>query len=209
MLAQFDFMAASSSGVWHAPVGWVDPSGHPSLPDEVTYNDDLLLGFNFDSDDDHWGEDGETWLGESLDEEVSVEEAEQHATDILMSKYHNGGRMYATDICKLCYWLKKAGLSFSVAALAKKPGLHTSNYNRHVKHVLGMDQEDETLQHLSVPVSDVVDGSRSEYLLPVIHPHELLNKEFSESPELKTKLATHVRENKLPPLYTDHPVAIS
>ena len=84
-------MAASSSGIWDAPVEWVDPSGDPSLPDEVIYNDDLLSGFNFDSDDDHWGEDGETWLGDSFDKQVSLEEAEQHATDILMSKYHNGG----------------------------------------------------------------------------------------------------------------------
>ena len=97
----------------------------------------------------------------------------------------------------------------AVSELALRPGLDTTRYSKHLKRVLGLDEEDEMLQHLVVPVSDRSDGSRSTYKLPVILPHELLNKEMSENPRLDAKLADHVRRDLLPPIVTRHPVFIA
>ena len=205
---------AASSEWWGAPAEWFDPSEPvPELAVPADEEDDLLGSPSFDLDIDqcmYWADDGETWIGDASGdgEGVSAEEAESHAANMMLSKYHSG-KWHATDICKLCYWLKCAGLKHAVAELSKKPGQHSSNYNKHMKHVIGLDGQGETLQHLSVPVSDNADGSRGRYDLHVIHPHEALNKEISESPELHDTLATHVRESKLPPIYTQHPVAIA
>ena len=94
----------------------------------------------------------------------------------------------------------------AVAELALRPGLHSSRYNEHVKRVLGLGGESETVQHIETPISDVTDGSRTTFKMPVIPPHEELNKEMSEHPELATKLQKMVDEDELPDIVTQHPV---
>ena len=205
-------MASSSS--WQDPHEWVDPSAagsNPSGPEALGHVQfEWVSNDTIGIDRDQYASwDGDTWVGD-VDEsaEVSNEEAERNMVGILVDKL-NSGKLHATDICKLCYWAKGFGAKYSVADLAKPPGLGSSKYNRHLEHVLGLDCENDTVQHLKVPCSDAADGSRTFQHLPVIPPHEQLNQEISEHPELAEALADEVRRGGLPPMYTEHPVAIA
>ena len=117
-------------------------------------------------DDECW--DGEDWLGEAVGpgEVISAEEASRILSDILIDKF-NRGSMYATDICKMCYWMKLGGMIGAVTELARRPGLHPSRYSTHIKKKIGLTGEEETLQRIAIPSSDTNDGSRQAYMLPV------------------------------------------
>ena len=194
---------------------WIDPGtgADPLVPD--TSDDGLLVpatvdvqptfSMDFDLDTQSSWKDNE-WVGAPIDEAVvSKEEASKMVADIFIEKYY-AGAMFATDICKISWWLKKAGIEGGVADLAKPPGLHTSHYNRHMKNVLGLNDREGTLDTIRMPSSSAIDGSRVMFPLPVLHPHEVLNKEIADHPELKETLAGMVRGNKFPLLVTDHKV---
>ena len=152
----------------------------------------------------YWNDSGE-WTGDVIDGEVSPEQATKLMADMMLDKWARGA-MWATTLCKLCHWAKLGGMGGPIAELALRPGLHSSRYSRHIKHVLGLDDDDGKLLHVEVPVSDMSDGSRMTYMLPVLPPHEVLNREISENPSLAKKLEDAVRLDELPPIATNHPV---
>ena len=143
---------------------------------------------------------GDEWVGHIPESATcSKEEAELYMSEYLLEKY-NSGKWYATDVCKLAYFGKMGGMGGGVAALAKRPGLPTSHYNRHLKKLLGFETGSDVLDSLPLPSSDSGDGSRIEYRLPVIHPHEHLNNEMADHyEELTEKLAAARRDDLLPP----------
>ena len=177
-----------------------DPGMPMSVDGEPYFNADLEL------DQDAYWDNGE-WKGGDFGESahVSPEEASKFLSDIFIEKY-NCGKMFATDVCKMAFWCKSGGMIGAVAELAKRPGLPTSHYNRHLKEVLGHNDKDGLIQYLKLPCSHAVDGSRTSIQLPVIHPHEVFNNEVAESPSLADALAEEVRLDRLPPLVTDHKV---
>ena len=149
---------------------WVEPSmewqgglGLPVSDDGIAHEASV---FDFDSFHDCW--DGDEWVGEEVgdDDQITPEEASRILADILIDNY-NRGDLFATDLCKYCYWMMRGGMVGAVTHLAKKPGLHSSRYSSHVKTVLGLTGEGETLDHISIPCSDANDGSRMVYRLPV------------------------------------------
>ena len=184
-------------------------SSHPGDDDQpdLPQNDaepeaDFIWDFH-----DTWK--GDEWVGPDIASDVPTpEEAGARLTELLLEKF-NSGKWLATDVCKTAYWAAHlGGVKGPVDELAKRPGLPSSHYSRHLKQVLGLVGNDETLQHLSILSSDSVDGSRINYALPVLPPHEMLNTEIADHPgTLATKLAEFVRDDKLPPVYMDHPVA--
>ena len=152
---------------------------------------------------------GDEWVGHIPESATcSKEEAELYMSEYLLEKY-NSGKWYATDVCKLAYFGKMGGMGGGVAALAKRPGLPTSHYNRHLKKLLGFETGSDVLDSLPLPSSDSGDGSRIEYRQPVIHPHEHLNLEMADDgEELKEKLAAARRDDLLPPVHTNHPIVL-
>ena len=142
---------------------WQGPLGLPPLDDAIAHE-----GHAFDVDPffDCW--DGDEWVGEEVgdDDQTTTEEASRILAEMLIDNYHRGN-LHATDLCRYCYWMMVGGMVGAVTHFAKKPGLHSSRYSSHVKTVLGLTGEGETLDHLSIPCSDANDGSRMEYRLPV------------------------------------------
>ena len=204
--------ASGSADTWVDPTGldnpvWVAPASVsdrlPSDPSADVWMDPTV---SFDQDGSYW--DGDEWLGEAPgDPKLSKEYASRDLAELFLEKYHSG-KWPATDICKIAYLVTEGGMIGPATAFAKRPGLHSSKYNGHLKKLVGLTGSEETLAHLTVPPSDSVDGSRIEYKLAVIHPYELLNREMAEDgEELTARLAELVREDKLPPVYLDHPVS--
>lgn len=189
-LLALDGMSASS----HV---WVDPTATP-IPTSLPIQQEWI---GHDLEPDCW--DGDQWVGDpgQADDNTDRDAASKQLADMLLDKYHSG-RWFATDICQLCWYAKQGGMTGAVADLAKRPGLHTSHYNRHIEKVLGYSGSNEQYQWLDIPCSDVADGSRTSYRIPVISPTEVLDKELSERPGLKDILAENVQQNKLPPIYT-------
>ena len=192
-------------------VEWVDPStgsktDKPQYSGEFDVPSDFLPIWSV-NEPSCW--EGDEWTGDPLEETGhTFEFASRTLADILLAKF-NAGKWYAADICKMAYWVKAmtGGRAGPAAELSKRPGLPTGHYNKHMKVITGVADEDETLDHLEMPCSDSGDGSRISYRLPVIPPHEHLNREMGERREvLEERLASHVRGDKLPPIYTEHPV---
>ena len=165
--------------------------------------------FGFEADHQRcWDPNGEEWVGDyeaHADPETRKAEASDNLARMLLDKYY-GGKWQATDICKLCHCCKEWGMTGAVAEMARKPGLATGKYNAHMKKVLGLYDNEEKFMKLDLPCSDSSDGSRTTVPLPVLPPHELLNKEYADHPELHDLLATAVRDDKMPPSYTEHAV---
>ena len=155
---------------------------------------------------EHWRE--HEWVGDS-DVASTAEEASLDLTNYLLEKL-NSGKMFATDVCKIASWCEIGGMKGAIVTLAKRSGLPTSHYNRHLQKVQGLSGEGETLATLHIPSTDSSDGSRISYPLPVIPPFELLNREMAEEKaKLDEVLAAAIRDNLVPPVYTSHPVAVA
>ena len=193
---------------------WVDPSPPPppSVHDSAGGGDAYAYVYERPGYDREFspvgalGHEGE-WTGPVTSDVHSIDEASAHMAAHLVEKY-NSGQWYATDVCKLACLAKEIGGTGPIAALAKRPGLPTGHYNDHVKHILGTKGQDETFEDLELPCSDSGDGSRISYKLAVIPPHEMLNKEMAEDGvALNSRLAKHVRDEMVPPVYEQHKVA--
>ena len=196
---------------------WVDPvpplstasfdvDGPVVLPDDSLHPTDAyeLPGFAMDDAGGEAWTPGEEWRGPAPEAACTHAEACEELAGYLVEKY-NSGKWPATDVCKLSYWATMGGMTGSLAALAKRPGLPTGHYNHHIKKVLGISDDDDTFEYLDMPCSDSGDGSRINYKLAVIPPHEMLNKEMSENRlELDSLLAQHVRDDMVPKVYKDH-----
>ena len=60
-----------------------------------------------------------------------------------------------------------------------------------------------------VPGHSKCDYSRTVHEVPVRLPHEVIDKEISEDPDLAKQLAIKVSDGSLPPSYHNHPVVSS
>ena len=196
---------------------WVDPTSVLDPLEDTSVHEGSLQQHPFDGEahlfdleqysNQCW--EGDTWVEPGVEGINTVKDASDELANLLLGKY-DSGKWFATDICKVAWWATRIGGVGALAELAKRPGLQTGNYNQHIEHVLGTSKNDVLLSYLNMPSSGPTDGSRTMRKLPVIHPYELLNQEMAECREqLESSLATAVRDDLLPPVYTEHPVAIS
>ena len=130
------------------------PPCPPDAP-ELVLDEEFVFNV-MDDTADCW--EGDEWVGSiPASGGCSNEEADAYMSDYLLEKY-NSGKWHATDVCKLAYFGMMRGMCGGVAALAKRPGLPTSHYNRHLKKVLGFEAGSDVLGELVLPCSDSGDG---------------------------------------------------
>ena len=94
------------------------------------------------------------YVGEPVQEDESVDVATRKFADLLIEQYNSG--LPATTVCKLCYWASRGGMGGVVAEMAKRPGLKSGVYNKHLSKLLGYDDRGETFELLDIPCTAVV-----------------------------------------------------
>ena len=189
---------------------WVDPSatGHGGgewKPADGAYDDLLWVSDELKQTEwtDGWDPANDNTVGD-----MDPSEAIRLLSHKLTHKWQ-AGDWWATDICEIAFYCKAAGLGGSVAELAKRPGLDSGKYSDHVKKVTGFNADPEMYEYLQAPGRDKRDGSRTLLKIPVRNPHECLQQEIVEDQTLVDKHAEHVEQGLLPPIYTEHMVAVS
>ena len=206
-------MPDSSDDEWHDPFA-TDSQSTPRAPDPPRPpNPRQIAAF----ERGHWGGDSDdeyvldderiAEYGEEAAEAVSPEDAIRHISDLLIDHWTLGKKLTSNSVCILCFWMKAVGVGGSVAELALGPGKQSGKYRPHIRKALGLDLKNADYRDLKVPCADKIDGSRVYHTMPVVDPHVAFSRELADDPSLHEKLAADVAMHRLPPLYTEHPVA--
>lgn len=157
-------------------------------------------GFSFDVGDSDNDEEGF--------EDMSAEEAQLELADKLVDLKMKG-KLSAKDVCVIAYFATKAGLPKGpLADLAYNPAAQSGHFNRHLSRVLKLDSElMKGAYLLEVPGHDKFALSRTQAKLPVLPPHECLEKSISQGGSLSAqRLRVSVREKDWASQYYAHPV---
>ena len=121
-------------------------------------------------------------------------EATQEALDVLLDKWTTGERIYAVDVCVICWWLKLAGLGGRVPDLSKRPGGQPGKYKGHLRRKLGIDKlASARLSTLTAPCSNKHTGVRVDHKMPVSNPYEAINLEVAEDERTRSALRPVMR----------------
>ena len=106
---------------------WVDPEPLERQAAEWIVPEVMRL----EADQDAYWQD-EQFVGEPIDEDcLSPDAASKILADLYIDKL-NSGKLYATDVCKFCYWAVQGGMGGAVVELARRPGLHSYVYSSHI-----------------------------------------------------------------------------
>ena len=192
---------------WEGDWGDVGPSAIPPRAPGTADDPDA-------ADDDFWdcqshADEEEEWRPPDYPGAENKEHGLRMAADFLINKW-DYGKWHATDICILCFFLKMAGLEGPIGELAVRPGKkERSHYSRHLKKVVGVNERDERIEYIDVPGTDSSDGSRVVHKIAVMPPVEQLNNEFATDPTIAERFEREMAAGRLPPVYTQHRVAIS
>eukprot|EP00969_Alexandrium_andersonii_P029924 1305465-Alexandrium_andersonii.AAC.1 len=122
---------------------------------------------------------------------------------------HLQRKLNAKDTCLLSWWASQAGLQGLVEQLAFRPDAATSSYQRHLDHVLMLDDEGNELYTLDMVGHHKHDASRTVHKIKVRPPHEAVNAEVAEHPEVLTDLASSVAAGEWAEAYHKHPLVSS
>ena len=118
------------------------------------------------------------------------------------------GHLSATEVCKLCFWLSKAGLGGLIQRLAVHPERGSSQYSKHFDLVSGTRRLDTDGDHycLQSPAYLRCEARRCVQDLLVWTPLEAAVEEVSSRPEMHEQLRSASEAGELPQAYWDHPV---
>ena len=141
---------------------------------------------------------------EALDGEAAGEQLAEFLFSMLWS-----GKMSAKTVCVIAWWATKAGAKGSIKDLAFRPSAPTGHFQRKIDSVCGTDLKNHSFYMAEVPGHSKCDYSRTVHEVPVRLPHEVIDKEISEDPDLAKQLAIKVSDGSLPPSYHNHPVVSS
>ena len=152
--------------------------------------------------------DGGEWDLEAdacYDEDLSAEAAGSRLADYLI-EMHIAGKLSAKLVCEISWFASKAGAVGEVATLMYKPGASTGNYSRHLKRALGLDAHAKELYKITLPGQNKFDLGRTTLTCPAVPPHEALENDFLQHPQMQEELMSSVESAEWAPTYYSHPV---
>ena len=114
----------------------------------------------------------------------------------------------ATHVCKLCFWLSKAGLGGSIEKLSVHPERPSGQYSKHFDLVVGTRRCDTDGDDywMKSPCYLRADAKRSVQDLCVWTPLEAAEEEVRTTPGIHEKLRGCIERGDFPQAYFDHPV---
>jgi hypothetical protein len=190
--------ASMSSHSWEVPEG---PDSGAMPPTVHDWEDPVALQSPPPTDGP--SSDHESGNDSELDEEEpdAADEMIAYCIQLLMVRSLN-----AKEFCTIMHW---AGLARVEKAkpLGLRPGSPSGHYQRKLSAVLGRDADVESMYSLDIPTHSRTSMSRVVRSLPVLVPHELVDRDAS--PALRTQLREAIDHDELPPAYFHHPVVVA
>jgi len=141
-------------------------------------------------------------------DECGPDEALQAAADMLVDWKLASVTVTATHVCKLCFWLSKAGLGGPISDLSVHPERSSGQYSKHFDLVVGTRRCDTDGDDywMKSPCYLRAESKRSAQDLCVWTPLESAEEEVRTNPGIHKKLAVAIEAGDLPQAYFDHPV---
>lgn len=112
------------------------------------------------------------------------------------------GAMEAKPLCIWCWIATMSGCT-GIDDLGMRPGQSSGNYNKHLKLVLGLNDDNEEIQHIELPLFSKYSQKRELVNVAVIPPHEAMRKDW-EVPE--PLLKANFKPEDWADNFFDHPV---
>ena len=154
--------------------------------------------------DDH----DETWGADDVDDndpKLAVDLATQAFLNYLLD-LADESKISAKDVCVLCWYASKAGMSDDVRRIGFRPDAPSGHYQRHLDSVLDFAERQSQFYKLQVVGTRKQDASRSTFDMCVVPGHEVFNAEVEGDAGLSEKVCHAKTTNGLPKNYHEHPV---
>ena len=113
------------------------------------------------------------------------------------------------QFCTAMYWAGKAGMKGAQRYGFRPDTENTGHFARHLDPILGFKQFNKTLYDVWVPGHAKHDLSRTQHLIPVSLPHEVIPQDMDADVGYRTMLAEAIANKNLPPLYFEHPIVLA
>ena len=139
------------------------------------------------------------------DEELTGEAAGEQLCSLLLSLVW-GGKLSAKSACTIAWWSVQAGARGAVQGIALKPNSAMGHFSRKTDQYCGIDLKNHSHYLVDAPGHNRFDHSRVRHAMPLRLPHEVMEDELSQSPDLPQQLAEFVAQGKCPPAYAQHKV---
>jgi hypothetical protein len=129
--------------------------------------------------------------------------------DSLLESYVEG-KSSAKIVCVTCFWAKHAGITAQcIADFALKPSSPSGHFQRKMDSVLGTRLKPNEMLELQVPCLRKHDLSRSLQAVPVLAPHEIVERELEDNPDLLDTILERSKDGDWHHSYTAHPIVSS
>ena len=116
------------------------------------------------------------------------------------------GHLRAKELCILAYWIYQAGPAAADACrdLAFRPNAPTGHYSRHLDLAQGIERKDKRLYPVYMPIYSRHSLTRKTETLYALPPHERLQQELLDHPEVVSQHLDAVASGNLPPSFFRH-----
>jgi len=143
----------------------------------------------------------------SLETRVDVQALAAEALLEFMISLKRKGSLKAKAVCILAYWIHTAGQAGvdACAAFAMSPDSQSGQFSVHLDLVLGLDRKDPRLYELHLPVYSRHSMGRDVQTIYALPPHEALEQEVLDHPEVLQQHQEALDEGNMPPNYYQHP----
>ena len=140
---------------------------------------------------------------ESDSEHAEGEEAGEALAQMLLHMVF-AGKMSAKTACVIAWWASRAG-AVGIKDLAFRPSdPATGHYQRKIDSISGIDLRNHNRYLMTVPGTLRYDCSRSTFELPIVLPHETVEIELANNPDLPRQLAEKIANADMPASYAQH-----
>lgn len=160
-------------------------------------------------DDTHaWEDESYAHFGESdsdVDRELSSEECGELLAAMLVD-LRLKGTLSSKQCCVLAHHASRAGACGPCSKFAMPPTSQSGHFQRKLDRYLDTSTAIKHTYHLDVPGHSKHEASRCVHRLPVVPPHEVFDREVSDSHTLTRELLESCQNSEWTASYLEHPV---
>ena len=150
-----------------------------------------------DEHDERWGADDV----DDNDPKFALDLATQAFLDFVLD-LTDESKISAKDVCVLCWYAPKAGMSDGVRRIGFRPDAPSEHYQRHLDSVLDFAERRSQFYKLQVVGTRKQDASRSTFDMCVVPGHEVFNAAVEGDAGLSERLCHAKTTNGLPQVGT-------
>ena len=144
-----------------------------------------------------------------LEPDVWGEEAGVEFINYLLGLHQSGQRVSARAVCTLSHWAYRAGAQGPPGKFGYRPSAASTNFQKHLDSVLGMDTKLENFFCVDTPMCVGHEAHRIVSKLPVLLILEELEQEIKDTLDFDDKLDKWIAANRNLQKYCEHEVVLA